>query len=291
MAKNFAYLSNGNLDTKMDGEFYGEFKNIQNSFNGTIDTLKNYIADIINILDNISNGNLMIHSSIEYKGDFIEIQNYLNKIIYSFNKIIGDINSSAEQVSIGSKNLANSSQVLSHGSNEQADSVEKISTNLISNSEKTNQDAKNATKVNEYSKKVKDYANEGNIRMKSMLDSMDNINTSSISISKIIKVIDEIAFQTNILSLNAAIEAARAGQHGKGFAVVADEVRNLASKSSEAANEITNLIEGSVKKIEEGSNIANETASASEELSGQAEYLKEMTEKFNLKSSKELELV
>jgi len=122
--------------------------------------------------------------------------------------------------------------------------------------------ASNANQANELALAAKEGAIKGNEQMKGMLKAMEEINEGSGSIFKIIKVIDEIAFQTNILALNAAVEAARAGQHGKGFAVVAEEVRNLAARSANAAKETTGLIEDSMKKVEGGTKIANDTAAA-----------------------------
>ena len=116
----------------------------------------------------------------------------------------------------------------------------------------TNENATQATTGNKLIHEVGEEAKNGNEQMHNMIDAMNDINTSSHNISKVIKVIDDIAFQTNILALNATVEAARAGAHGKGFAVVAEEVKNLAEKSAAAANETAEMIQSSIDKVEEG---------------------------------------
>ncbi|MEE0458494.1 MAG: methyl-accepting chemotaxis protein, partial [Anaerovibrio sp.] len=175
-------------------------------------------------------------------------------------KVLLEINQGADQVAAGARNVSDASVALSQGASQQAASVEQLSASIAEIASQTASNAQNAEKANDLTVGTKEKAQLGNEDMQEMLSAMEEINASSANISKIIKVIDEIAFQTNILALNAAVEAARAGQHGKGFAVVAEEVRNLAARSAKAAKETTDMIEGSMEKVETGREIAHKTA-------------------------------
>ncbi len=177
-------------------------------------------------------------------------------------KVLLEINQGADQVAAGARNVSDASVALSQGASQQAASVEQLSASIAEIASQTASNAQNAEKANDLTVGTKEKAQLGNEEMQEMLSAMEEINASSANISKIIKVIDEIAFQTNILALNAAVEAARAGQHGKGFAVVAEEVRNLAARSAKAAKETTDMIEGSMEKVETGREIAHKTAEA-----------------------------
>jgi|GEM_PF-264920 len=259
-------IASGNLQVKVDGNYQGEFGVLANSVNQTAGMLKEIIGEITDALGNIAEGNLDLQNVREYAGDFASISESLNAIIGSLNRILRAINEAAEQVSAGSRQVSDGSQALSQGSTEQASSIEQLSASIEELAEKTKQNALNANQANELAAAAKNSAEKGNLQMKEMLKSMNDINDSSMNISKIIKVIDDIAFQTNILALNAAVEAARAGQYGKGFAVVAEEVRNLAARSAEAARNTAELIGGSIKNVEAGIKIADETAEALNEI-------------------------
>lgn len=261
-------MEQGKLDTLMEGDYKGDYSVIKTTMNATIINMQSYIREISDVLTEIAAGNLNVSITADYKGDFIQIKNSLNNIIVTLSQVLGDINNAAEQVSSGSRQVSDGSQTLSQGSTMQASSIQELTASISEIAAQTKRNAVNANQAHELANSVKDNAEQGDVQMKDMLSSMDDINQSSANISKIIKVIDDIAFQTNILALNAAVEAARAGQHGKGFAVVAEEVRNLAARSAAAARETTELIEGSISKVQIGTRLANETAAALNEIVG-----------------------
>lgn len=186
----------------------------------------------------------------------------LSELVEKFHSLALSISTAADEVDSGARLVAESSTSLSQGATEQASSVEELTASLEEITSQTTQNAQNAQTTDDLARNIKGDAEDGNAKMADMLKAMDDISTSSDNIGKIIKVIDDIAFQTNILALNAAVEAARAGQYGRGFAVVAEEVRNLAGQSAKAAKETTDLIETSIKKVEAGTRIANDTAGA-----------------------------
>jgi len=220
------------------------------------------VNKLVGAANKIADGDLDVHIDIYTKEEIGNLASAFNKMVDNLNDVVSNINVAAEQVAAGAKQLSESSIDLSQGATEQASTIEELTASLEEIAAQTKQNADSSNQANSLAEVAKQNAIQGNVQMKDMLKAMEQINISSNNISKIIKVIDEIAFQTNILSLNAAVEAARAGQHGKGFAVVAEEVRNLAARSANAAKETTELIEDSIKNVESGTAIAQKTSEA-----------------------------
>jgi len=233
---------------------------IQRSLAGLVSSLKTKST----ALRSIAEGDLTAEVELASERDEVGIS--LREMLASLGELLGQVSGSVEQVASGSTQVSSTAQSLSQGAAEQAASIEEISAALVEINGQTMQNSQNALQMNDLAKTALERAEGGNASMRELVAAMVDINRSSEDVKKVVKAIDDIAFQINLLALNANVEAARAGKYGKGFAVVADEVRSLAVRSADAVKETTRMVEDSIAKVEKGNELVRLTAARLDEI-------------------------
>ena len=257
----------GKLDARLDTQGYeGFMKTLSEGINKLMDAVVTPLQEVKRVITCLAEGDISQSMEGDFKGEFAELRDAINTSMTNLLDMVQQINQASSSISTGASEIARGNLDLSQRTEEQASSLEETASSMEEMTSTVKQNADNARQANQLAVAGREQADKGGDVVSKAVAAMLEINASSKKIADIISVIDEIAFQTNLLALNAAVEAARAGEQGRGFAVVAGEVRNLAQRSAGAAKEIKDLIEDSVSKVEEGSELVDQSGKALEEI-------------------------
>lgn len=286
-------MAEGHLDVEVNYESRDELGVLSENIRHLADTLKSIITDESQMLKEMASGNFTVMSGAVdyYVGDFADILESLRTIRGNLSDTLSQVNLSADQVASGSVQVSDGSQALSQGATEQASSVEELAATITEISSQVKDNAHNAEEASQAAERVGGEMAASNEKMQEMIGAMEDISKSSSEIGKIIKTIEDIAFQTNILALNASVEAARAGTAGKGFSVVAEEVRGLASRSAEAAQNTNALVTRSIQDVKTGTESTDLAVSAMQVISGCIQSVKELMDEIAAASVQQSEMI
>ncbi len=259
-------LAEGDLDTPVTTlNTNNETKILEQSTIEIVNSLQTIIGDIKHILSEMASGNFEVHSEIgsdKYIGAYSEIHLAMRDLRNTLSNTLEAIVEASEQVDAGASQLATGATELAEGATEQAAAIEEMSATVTDVTQQVERTTKATDEAHDNAKIVGKEAAASKDKMNELTEAMKKIEETSNAIKNIIAEIEDIASQTNLLSLNAAIEAARAGEAGRGFAVVADQIRRLAEQSAQSAVDTRNMIESSIDEVTNGSRITNETEEA-----------------------------
>jgi methyl-accepting chemotaxis protein len=280
-------MQDGRFQERVMVNARGELDLMKQRINSSMQDLDSAMAEIIRVVVAQSEGDLTNTISAQYRGDLETLKQAVNtsaqKLVEVVSKAVeasSIVSSAAEEVSRGSSDLSQRVQ-------EQAAALEETSATMDEMNSTVEANTENSQRAAEVAQGVRTQANEGSQVMQQTIEAMNAIQESSHKIADIVTLIDGIAFQTNLLALNAAVEAARAGDHGRGFAVVAGEVRALAQKSAEAAKDIKSLIDESVNRIGQGTQLASQSGSMLQAINQSIESVTVMIEQIARASSEQ----
>ena len=293
MAAASEQIAEGNFDIEIEYEGEDEIGELAGSLKTAAHILKTVVSDLLHVVEHFSVGDFNVNSTCPdmYVGQLKSVLDELNEMVEKISDTLHGIQTSAEQVSTGSGQLAESSQDIAEGATNQAAAVQQLTTTIEVVTGHVLDNTKSTDVVHDKAKIVGVEAADSQNKMQELTTAMEKINSTTQNIEKIIADIENIASQTNLLSLNASIEAARAGEHGRGFAVVADQIRQLAEQSANSATMSKTLIEESLHDVESGNKITKEAEEAMNQVMTDLDEILREVANIRVSSDKQAESV
>lgn len=272
-------LSDGDLHTEVANIYSGdELEVMTRTLADTVESVNRYISDIRQVLSGVADGNLQIEPKVEYKGDFTLIKSSLGIIIQSMNETILGFQAAATRLAGMAEELSGQSGQLHQASLEQNQATEALVDEVSHVKEQLADVTKSSNQTRIMSGEITRRVKDANMQMTALSNAMNDISANAQEITSIAKAIDDIAFQTSILALNASVEAAHAGSAGRGFAVVAEEVRDLAGKSAKAAQSAVEIVANTRAVIQTGVNLNASTAESLRAIYGVSTEISELSD-------------